>query len=203
MQNDTSATNELIARARQGDVEALGQLLEACRPDLHDLAERQLHRRLTNRVDASDIIQQTFLEAHRRFTQFRGQQEAEWVGWLRGILEHKVLVAIRDHMLLQKRDVRRERSLDDSRGGEAALKQQLAAGNSTPSQRAIRLEEACRLTRALATLPEDQRNAVRLRHLEGWALDEIAQQLGRTPTATAGLIKRGMRALRQQLRKSD
>jgi RNA polymerase sigma-70 factor (ECF subfamily) len=191
--------DELLQRARRGDREALGRLLEAQRSALRRLAEGRLGERIEVRVDASDIIQQTFLEAHRSFQQFAGQDARELTAWLQGILDHKVAGAVRDHTLLLKRDVRRERSLDDSQGGDAPLKQQLDAGLSSPSEKAIRGEEERRLADALATLPADQREAVRLRHLEGWALADIARSLGRSPAATAGLIKRGMQALRRRL----
>lgn len=191
--------NVLLEKARQGDQEALGRLLEAQRAALHRLAERQLDGRLAVRVDASDIIQQTFLEAHRSFRQFAGQDARQLAAWLEGILDHRIAGVIRDHALLQKRAVQRERSLDDSHGGMASLKQKLDAGLSTPSQKAIRGEQEELLMQALSALPDDQRAAVRLRHLEGWALADIAQHLGRSPAATAGLIKRGMRALRRQL----
>jgi RNA polymerase sigma-70 factor (ECF subfamily) len=191
--------SELLDRARRGDREALGSLLEAQRAALHRLAERQLGGRVAVRVAASDVIQQTFLEAHRSFEQFAGRGARELAAWLQGILGHKVAGAVRDHALLQKRDVRRDRSLDDSGGGAGPLKQQLDAGLSTPSQKAIRGEEVQRLSEALTLLPDDQREAVRLRHLEGWALADIARHLGRTPSATAGLIKRGMQALRHRL----
>jgi RNA polymerase sigma-70 factor (ECF subfamily) len=199
MKDDSRTANELLEKARRGDREALGRLLEAQRAALHRLAARQLAGRVAVRVDASDMIQQTFLEAHRCFEQFAGRDTRELVAWLQGILDHKVAGAIRDHTLLQKRSVRRERSLDDSQGGAGPLKQELDAGHSTPSQKAMRGEEADRLSRALTALPGDQREAVRLRHLEGWPLADIARHLGRTPAATAGLIKRGMQALRRQL----
>jgi RNA polymerase sigma-70 factor, ECF subfamily len=189
----------LLEQARQGDREALGRLLEAQRAALHRLAERQLDGRLAVRVDASDIIQQTFLEAHRSFQQFAGQDARQLTAWLEGILDHKIAGVIRDHALLQKRAVHRERSMDDSHGGMASLKQKLDAGLSTPSQKAIRGEQEQLLMQALDALPDDQRAAVRLRHLEGWALADIAQHLDRSPAATAGLIKRGMQALRRQL----
>jgi RNA polymerase sigma-70 factor (ECF subfamily) len=191
--------NVLLEQARQGDREALGRLLEAQRAALHRVAERQLDGRLAVRVDASDIIQQTFLEAHRNFRQFAGQDARQLTAWLEGILDHRIAGVIRDHALLQKRAVQRERSLDDSHGGLASLKQKLDAGLSTPSQKAIRGEQEELLMQALSALPDDQRAAVRLRHLEGWALADIAQHLGRSPAATAGLIKRGMQALRRQL----
>jgi RNA polymerase sigma-70 factor (ECF subfamily) len=199
MKDDSRSADDLLEQARRGDREALGRLLEAQRAALHRLAARQLDGRVAVRVDASDLIQQTFLEAHRSFQQFAGRGARELVAWLQGILDHKVAGAIRDHTLLQKRSVRREQSLDDSQRGATPLKQGLDAGHSTPSQKAMRGEEAERLSRALTALPDDQREAVRLRHLEGWALADIARHLGRTPAATAGLIKRGMRALRRRL----
>ena len=170
---------------------------------LRRLASGRLGERIEVRVDASDVIQQTFLEAHRSFHQFAGRDARELVAWLQGILDHKVAGAVRDHALLLKRNVRREQSMDDSHDGKAPLKQQLDAGLSTPSAKAIRGEQEQRLAEALTTLPNDQREAVRLRHLEGWALADIARHLGRSSAATAGLIKRGMKALRSQLHERE
>jgi RNA polymerase sigma-70 factor (ECF subfamily) len=195
--------NALLEQARQGDREALGRLLEAQRAVLHRRAERQLDGRIAVRMDTSDIIQQTFLEAHRSFQQFAGQDARQLAAWLEGILDHKIAGAIRDHALLQKRNVRRDRSMDDSHGRLASLKQQLDGGLSTPSQKAIRGEQEQLLMQALSVLPHDQREAVRLRHLESWSLSDIARHLGRSPAATAGLIKRGMQALRRQLCRDD
>jgi RNA polymerase sigma-70 factor (ECF subfamily) len=203
MKDDVLPPNELLDQALHGDREALGQLLEAQRAGLRRLAERQIEGRIAVRVDASDIIQQTFLEAFRSFPQFAGSDARELVAWLQRILDHKIATAIRNHALLQKRSVGREQSIDDSHGDGPPLKQALDAEISSPSQKAIRGEEAERLAQALAALPNDQREAVRLRHLEGWALADIAARLGRTPAATAGLIKRGMKVLRRHLRSGE
>jgi len=203
MKDDALPPNELLDQALRGDREALGQLLELQRANLHRLAERQLDRRIAARAAASDIVQQTFLEACRSFPQFAGRDTRELVAWLQRILDHKIAGAIRNHSQLQKRSVGRERSIDDSEGGGASLKQNLDANASSPSQKAIRGEDARRLAQALAVLPDDQREAVRLRHLEGWALADIAVRLARTPAATAGLIKRGMKALRRHLRSGE
>jgi RNA polymerase sigma-70 factor (ECF subfamily) len=189
----------LLEQARQSDREALGRLLEAHRATLHRLAKRQLDGRIAVRMDASDIVQLTFLEAHRSFRQFAGQNVRQLAAWLEVILEHNVAGAIRDHALLQKRKVQMERSLDDSHTGMASLKQELDAGLSSPSQKVIQGEQEHHLMQALSVLPDDQREAVRLRHLESWALADIARHLGRSPAATAGLIKRGMQALRRKL----
>src|SRR3954465_2271475 len=121
MKDDALTPSELLDQALQGDPEALGQLLEAQREALHRLAERQLQGRIAVRVDASDVIQQTFLEAYRSFRQFAGQDARDLAAWLQSILNHKVAGAIRDHALLQKRNVGREHSMDDSQGGGAPL----------------------------------------------------------------------------------
>jgi RNA polymerase sigma-70 factor (ECF subfamily) len=162
-------------------------------------AERQLRGRLAARVDSSDIIQQTFLEAHRDFERFEGQTEIQFSSWLRTILDHNIAGELRDHTRSAKRDVRRERSLDEGRGGGEPLWRKIVAGHSTPSQRAMRAEDFARLAMALRTLTDDQREAVRLRHLERWPLARIAERLGRSPAATAGLIKRGVQALRERI----
>jgi RNA polymerase sigma-70 factor (ECF subfamily) len=190
---------DLIARARRGDEAALGRLLEANRASLLADAERQLRGRIAARVDSADIIQQTFLEAHRGFEGFEGQTELQFSSWLRTILNHNIAGQLRDHTQVAKRDARRDRSLNDSFGGGEPLWRTIVAAHSTPSQRAMRAEDSARLASALETLTADQREAVRLRHLEGWPLARIADRLGRTPTATAGLIKRGVQALRERI----
>ena len=199
MQESVAEAVDLIGRARRGDEAALGRLLEENRAALLAEAERQLRRRLAARVDSADIIQQTFLEAHRGFERFEGHSEVQFASWLRTILNRNIAGQLRDHTRAAKRDLRRERSLDDSRGGGEPLWRRIVAGQSTPSQRAMQAEDFARLAVALRALTEDQREAVRLRHLEGWPLARIAERLGRTPAATAGLIKRGVQALRERI----
>jgi RNA polymerase sigma-70 factor (ECF subfamily) len=199
MQESVAEAVDLIGRARRGDEAALGRLLEENRAALLAEAERQLRGRLAARVDSADIIQQTFLEAHRGFERFEGHSEIQFASWLRTILNRNIAGQLRDHTRVAKRDLRRERSLDDSRRGGEPLRRRIVAGQSTPSQRAMRAEDFARLAVALGTLTEDQREAVRLRHLEGWPLARIAERLGRTPAATAGLIKRGVQALRERI----
>ncbi|MFO0909075.1 MAG: sigma-70 family RNA polymerase sigma factor [Isosphaeraceae bacterium] len=199
---DQASALDLLRAARDGDSEALGVLLERQRPKLLSAADRKLRRRITARIDALDIVQQTFLEAARSFATFLGRTEDELSAWLRSILDNRVATAVRDHAQLQKRDVRRERSIDQpvpSSDTRDAAPQDFDAGLTSPSRRAIRSEEADALLRALATLPEDQREAVRLRHLENRSLAEIADRLGRSRDATAGLIKRGVKTLRERL----
>jgi len=189
----------MIQLAQNGDREALGRLLERYGPYLRVLAARQVGGRLARRLDGSDIVQQTFLEAQRDFGRFRGTTGPEVIGWLTRILDHNVAGAIRDHALAAKRAVGREESVAGGSDGSAAWPPEPASGRSSPSQRAMAGEQAAFLARALEALPEEQREAVRLRHLEGWPLAQIAEHLGRSPVAAASLIKRGLQALRDQL----
>lgn len=183
--------------AKAGDDNARGALFERFRPYLRLLADRQIGEQLGRRLDPSDIVQETFLEAHRDFRRFQGSSPGELAEWLRAILDHNIAQAVRDHALAAKRAVGREQSLVDPDG--TVQWQGPASGHSSPSQRAMRGESAVRLALALERLPADQREAVRLRHLEGWPIQRIADHMGRSLVATAGLIKRGLQALRHLL----
>ncbi len=166
---------------------------------LHLLAQMQLDPRLRGKWDASDVVQQTLLKAYQALDQFRGQGPAELAAWLRQILAHTLADLLRDHGRA-KRDVARERSLEAAlEESSARLAAWAAADQSSPSQQAMRHEQSLRLAEALATLPEPQREALVLKHCEGWSLDEIAQQLGRSPAAVASLLRRGLKQLRHHL----
>jgi len=188
---------ELINRARNGDSAALGELLEKHRDVLRMLAERDLGDRLRQRVDASDIVQQTFLIAHRCFEQFRGESDPELTAWLRQILNQNVQEAVRRHIHAQHRTITQEVSLQSA--GTTSLPFDPAGSDPSPSHLVARREVTSELLVALESLPDDQRQAVRLKHLDGWSVAEISAALGKTETAVAGLLRRGVVALRQKL----
>jgi RNA polymerase sigma-70 factor (ECF subfamily) len=193
------ALDSRIAQARAGQAAALGELLEDQRAMLVARAERQLGVLLMRRLSASDVVQQSFLEALRAFPQFNGSSYAEFAAWLQAILEHHLQHAVRDHTGVAKRAIGREEPLPARRPGESeVLGAEFAAAMPSPSTRAMEQEQADQLASLLADLPEDQRAAVRLRY-EGMPLTEIAQQLGRSTSAVASLIKRGMQALRSKV----
>src|SRR5437868_7661720 len=102
---------ELLDRARAGGGLALGQLLELYRSYLALLARVQIGRQLQSKVDAADLVQDTFLEAHRHFGQFRGQTEAAFLRWLRQILAGVISNVLRHYLGTKGRDVRLERSI--------------------------------------------------------------------------------------------
>ena len=183
--------------------DAPGPAPELFRPYLHLLAQVQLDRRLRGKLDASDVVQQTLLEAYQKREQFRGRTEAEYLGWLRQMLAHNLADALRAFGQA-KRDLARERSLHAALDQSSQnLEHWLAQEQSSPSQQAQRQEQALRLAEALSGLPEAQREALVLQHWHGWTLAQIARHLNRSHAAVAGLIKRGLAQLRNVLREAE
>jgi RNA polymerase sigma-70 factor, ECF subfamily len=183
------------------DAEAHGRLFERFRDYLGLLARLQLGPRLQGKFDPSDVVQQTLLEAYAKRDQFRGG-ETERAAWLRQILAHNLADALRAFDQA-KRDAGRERSLEAAIDESSSrLGVWLAAEQSSPSQRVQRHEEAVRLAEALAKVPEDNREALVLHYCEGLPLTEVAGRMGRSPASVAGLLKRGLKRLRELLHES-
>lgn len=173
--------------------------LERFRPYLRLLARANLDPRLRTRVDPSDVVQDALVQAVRAADQYRGTTDAELGGWLRQILVRTMANAVRDAGR-EKRDAGRERSIEEAvEQTSVRLEAWLAADASSPSQRAARNEDVVRLTAAIERLPDAQREALTLHHLRRWTLDAVAGHMNRTPAAVAGLIKRALRQLRQEL----
>jgi RNA polymerase sigma-70 factor (ECF subfamily) len=166
---------------------------------LYLLARSHIGTRHQAKIDPSDIVQQTLLDAHQKQAQFRGGTEAEWMAWLKQILANNLADAVRG-LARAKRDVSRERSLDEQLGDSfTRVDGWLAAAQSSPSQQAVRSEELIRLADALTAMPEAQREAIVLHHLQGLALADVAAQLNKSPAAVAGLLHRGLKRLRELL----
>jgi RNA polymerase sigma-70 factor, ECF subfamily len=173
--------------------------LERFRSYLVLLARLKLDRKLRGKLDASDVVQQTLLEAHQALESFRGDDLAAQAAWLRQILARNLANAVRD-LTRAKRDVRKERSLQaDLDASASRLDGWLAAEQFSPSQKMERQERALQLAEALAQLPEAQRDAVVLRHFQGLPLAEIAEQLICTTAAVTGLLQPGLKNLRKSL----
>jgi RNA polymerase sigma-70 factor (ECF subfamily) len=191
---------QLLGAARAGDNAALGRLLELYRSYLATLARLQIGRRLQGKVDASDLVQETFLEAHRDFAQFHGAREAELVAWLRQMLAHNLANQVQRYYGTQRRDPRLERQLalevDQS---SQVLDEGLVAACSSPSRQAVRREQAVLLADALDGLAEDYREVLVLRHLEGLSFPLVAQRMGRTVEAVKKLWARALDRLRRSL----
>ena len=163
------------------------------------LARLQIPVRLRSKVDASDVVQQTLLEAHRASDQLLRLDEPARAAFLRQTLTNN-LADLARHFAAEARDVGRERLVEVAvRDSSARLVDWLAAEHSSPSLRAVREEDLMRLAEALAGLPGDQRLAVELKHLHGYSVSEIAAAMDRSETAVGGLLRRGLKKLRQLL----
>lgn len=187
------AFESILERARQGDKDALGCLLNRHRDRLRALADQNLAGRLQVRVDASDIAQRTILSGFGKFQDFQGSNEQEWLAWLERILSRNVLDTIRMHHRAEKRAISREVALDD--WDDIA---DTPTTSAMADRAVIRSEDAEWLIKQIDALPPDQAFAVRMRHFEGEELAHIAMIMGRTKVSVAGLIKRGLERLRQQ-----
>ena len=180
-----------------------GHDLEGFRNYLRLLARAGLDPRLQAKLDPSDIVQQSLLEAHKDLAAFRGQGPEALRAWLRQVLARNLANALRDFRRA-RRDVAREQALDAlAAESSARVEAWLAVDGSSPSAALRRQEEAARLAAALEKLPEAQREVVMLRHLHGWSVHAISRHLGRSRAAVAGLLHRGLVQLRGELQRED
>jgi RNA polymerase sigma-70 factor, ECF subfamily len=175
--------------------------LERYRGYLTALARLQVAARpwLASKLDASDLVQQTLLQAHAARGQFRGKTPEELVGWLRQILSRTLANSLRSFGQA-KRDAGAERSLEsDLDASSSRLDAWLAVDQTSPSEAADAHERAAALAAAVAELPDDQREVVLDKHCLGLTLTEIGEKMGRSPASVAGLLRRGLQSLRDRL----
>ncbi|HEV3120912.1 MAG TPA: sigma-70 family RNA polymerase sigma factor [Isosphaeraceae bacterium] len=187
----------LLAAARAGSTEALGRVLETCRRYLLLVAERQLDPNLKAKGGASDLVQETFLEAQRDFGRFGGTSEAELLAWLRRLLLNNVGTFTRSYRETNKREVGREVPLQAD-GSSGDLASALAGATPSPSRMAMAREQGEALEQALAKLPDDHRQVIMLRYQEERSFEEIGLLMGRSPEAARKLWSRAMERLRRE-----
>jgi RNA polymerase sigma-70 factor (ECF subfamily) len=196
MSNAAETREQLIALARNF-AEARGRLLECYRPYLSLLARVQIGRRMQGKADPDDLVQETFLYAHREFENFRGATEAELAAWLRRILATSLAMLVRRYAGTKARDLSLELQLSaDLDQSSLALGCELASPVSSPSHQASRREQAVLLAEALDRLPEDYREAIVLRHLEQLSFPEVARRMNRSLDSVKKLWVRGLASLR-------
>jgi RNA polymerase sigma-70 factor, ECF subfamily len=185
-----------LEAARAGSREALGEALEACRAYLLVVAEREIDPALRAKGGASDLVQQTFLEAQRDFGGFHGSTAEQLRAWLRQVLRNNLTSFARQYRDTQKRQAGREVGLPQSRpSGPGGL----ATDTPTPSRHAIAGEDAAALQAALDRLPDDYRQVIALRYDEDRPFDEIAQIMQRSPNAVRKLWARAVEHLQREL----
>ncbi|MFO0939210.1 MAG: sigma-70 family RNA polymerase sigma factor [Pirellulales bacterium] len=151
------------------------------------------------RFDASDIVQETLADAQQHLESYRGRSDAEFTSWLRKILARNLLDAVR-RVRSRKRDIAQERRLQRTHAGSGQKTSiSMQAEQTSPSGRAIRNEEQLQMQTSLAALPEAQRLAITLHHLQGMTLAQVARQMNRSTSAVAGLLHRGLSALQRSV----
>ena len=176
---------------------AIDVSLERYRHYLLLLARLQLDAPLAGKVDLSGVVQQTLFEAHQAAREIQTLPSGRRTIWLRQVLAHNLADEIRK-LRTDMRDVRREKSLEAAiESSSQHLEQWLQSADPTPSDRLSRQEQALQLADALGRLPEAQREALVQQYWQGRSVGEIAEQMGRTRTAVAGLLKRGLQQLRE------
>ncbi|NUQ62245.1 MAG: sigma-70 family RNA polymerase sigma factor [Pirellulales bacterium] len=196
---DAREIPSLIQKARQGDEACRDQLFQMCRSYLGLIARAQVETWLQVKVDASDLVQETMLEAYRDFARFQGESEQEWMAWLRKILSHNVADYVRQYRGTAKRQIGREvrfrdpgESAADARGAPEPI-----APGATPSQEFLQIDDELRVAAALGQLPPDYQEVILLRNLRRLSFNEVAQEMGRSRPAVQMLWMRAIKRLQQ------
>lgn len=196
--------SELIARVKQHEIAALADYLDAARRPLITFIERQLGAALRRKIEVDDIFQEVSVEAVRALphTDF---EHREPFSWLCQLAEQRIIDAHRRYFSAQKRDAGREVALGSPGGGSehGAIIDLLVASMTSPTQAFSRKGREARLFEALATLPADQRDALRLRYLEGLSSKDIATRLNKTDGAVRVMLTRSLDKLQQILGPDD
>ena len=204
---ERTTAEDLVVAARSGDELSLGQLLQRYRNYLRILSTGQLDGKLRGRVSPSDIVQETYVEAHRDFVQFRGTSESEFASWLRQILIRNLSRAVEQHILTAKRDVRRERSMANlgrsvNRSSER-MQTFLADPGKSPSAAMQDRQRSVEIADMVAQLSDDYREVVVLRNFQQLPFEEIAERMQRSPGAVRMLWLRALTQLRELMRMGD
>src|SRR6516165_7906953 len=165
------------------DGEELARRLESFRNYLMLLARARLDSRLRTKLEPADLVQQTMTRALERREQFRGASDEQRAAWLRTLLAHAMVDALRKHARPEGAERSLEAALEQS---SARLEAFLAADQTSPSGRVEKQERLVRLADAMEALPEDQRCTIELKHLQGLPLVEVARQMSRSVPAVAG-----------------
>ena len=201
---DREGLSQTIRQAQAGDQQAAALLLDVCRSYVHVQAQRHLHSKLAPRVDASDIAQQTLLDAWQGIEGFRGKSTGELVAWLKTIVQRNAIDAARQHQAAGKRALDRE--LPPPRPSEAEttrLPQELADPTQTPSQRVVQAEEELLLADAIARLPADYQQVLICRSLLRMPFSQVAREMNRSGPAVQMLWARAVEQLRRTLSSRD
>lgn len=193
---------ELLKRIRAGEQAAQNEILEKYRPYLKMLAQSNVDTWVQAKTDASDIVQESMIDACRGVQNFAGNTEAEWLAWLKKIVSNNLHDMVRHYKGAAKRDVSRERSWEVSSAGQSGKFERAPMEQEPrPSQIVMQSEREEHLAYAIGQLDESYREVIRLRNLQRLPFDEIAEQMGRSRSAVQMLWTRAMVKLSEEMKR--
>jgi RNA polymerase sigma-70 factor (ECF subfamily) len=194
---DEPTTELLLRRLRDGEPQALAALLEHYRPRLRQMLRLRMNARLAARLDASDVLQETYLDAARQLQGYLRRPTVAFYVWLRGLACERLLNLQRQHLGAACRAAGREAPLPAD--SSTRLGERLLAPGTGPSQALLRAELRQRVQRALARLPHDDREVILMRHFEDLTNGEVAQALGLSASAATMRYGRALFRLKELL----
>jgi RNA polymerase sigma-70 factor (ECF subfamily) len=201
---DSVDTYELVSRAVQGDSDAANELFSLYEARLRRMVAFRLDKRLTARIDPSDVVQDAMGEAHRRLAEYVDQQEVPFYPWLRAIAWNKLIDTYRRHVLAERRSVGREVvQLYLSSESKIMLVNRLAAGSTSISEAFMRQELNERLRQAIDQLSTSDRELITLKHLEDMTFEEIAAVLQLSNEAVRSRYRRAIQRLHNLLHSKE
>jgi RNA polymerase sigma-70 factor (ECF subfamily) len=197
IQPDSAQTSGLLDKVRQGDPQALEELLTRYRPEMRAFVEVHLSPRLAARVDPSDVVQEAQMEVVRRMDDFLQRRPMPFHLWMRKTAYQRLLDLHKHHLKRRRRSVDREVAWPDR--SSLLLARPLLAGGPSPSQRLEAEDLARRVAQAVARLAEPDREILLMRHGEQMPFEEIAQLLDIEPAAARKRFGRALLRLQQAL----
>jgi RNA polymerase sigma-70 factor (ECF subfamily) len=206
MAENSSGTNRLLERAARGDPQGLGTLMARHQERLRRLVALRLDRRMQGRIDASDVIQETYLEASARLAEYLRDPSMPFYLWLRFLAGQKLVTLHRHHLGTRMRDARRELTLPQGsfpEGSSATLAAHLLGRDARPSEEAIRAEMRDRVQEALDGMDPLEREVLALRHFEQLSRAEIATVMGISESAAGKRYIRALEKLKRVLGRWD
>jgi RNA polymerase sigma-70 factor (ECF subfamily) len=197
----TPPETDLLDRLRGGDTSALGELFDIHRAKLRRMVQVRMDQRLNGRVAPSDVLQEAYIDALKRYPHFFEKPDQNFFGWLRLVVGQRLTDLHREHVLAKRRDVRQEKPLDVPAGPatSACMAAILVAGLTSPSGVADRNEQALKLEAALDELDAVDREVLALRHFEELSNNDTASVLGIQPAAASKRYVRALTRLKQIL----
>lgn len=193
---------QLVPKAMAGDQSALAELFDYYRDRLKRMVIIRMDPRLRNRLDASDILQEAYIELSRRLPEYARQQKLPFFLWLRMMTGQRLTLAHREHLGAAKRNAAREVHLVDGRMPEAStvyLTEQLMATISSPSEQVVRQELQAKVQDLLDSMELHDREILVLRHFEEMTIRECALALELTETAASSRYIRALRRIHKIL----